>query len=201
MCVRHLLTGMVFIIPLLMATFAMPLHASEQSEIRNHAIELRLTIARLEQDLRHRLRDAINTAPDKVITCKSRPRPLLDCLNGPYRALMQAPVISIRPQERSAKETRSPLQDLNKTEERFAVYTDRVNKANDLLSRAGAPLFMPAQNLTPDMDNLRKRVLQHMEDRRSSSLWLEKIIVFVSGFAVLCVVFGTLYFYLRRFRG
>ncbi|WP_143181914.1 hypothetical protein [Thalassospira sp. TSL5-1] len=187
--------------PLLMAPFIMPVHASEQSGIRNRAVELRLTIARFEQNLQHSLRDAINTTPDQVIDCKSKPRTLLECLKGPYHNLMQIPITISKAPAQSTPAPHSPLQDLDKVEERFAIYTDRVNAANDLLSRAGAPLFVPARNLTPDMDDLRKRVLAYMQDRRSGSLWREKIVVFVSGFAVLCAVFGMLYFYLRRFRG
>lgn len=200
MCLRHLLSNITTIL-LLTVVFIIPAHASEQSDIRNKAIELRITIARFELDLQQSLQNALDTASDQVIACKSKPRTLQACLTGPYHTLMQPPITMIKARTQSAKTTNSPLQDLETVEERFAIYTDRVNTANDLLSRAGAPLFIPARNLTPDMDNLRKRVLGYMEDRRSRSLWREKLVVFACGIAVLCAVFGGLYFYLRRFRG
>ncbi|WP_133125738.1 hypothetical protein [Thalassospira marina] len=188
-------------IPLLVAASGLPVRASEQSDIRNEALELRMNIARFEKDLQHSLRDAIQTAPDRVIQCKTHPATLKECLSGPYRSLTRA-TVTIKPSPAIGTDSPNrPLLDLGAAEERFALYNERVNKTNDLLSRAGLPLFVPERDLTPDMDELRKHILVYMENRQASSLRFEKITLFAGGLAVLCAIFGGLYLYLRRFRG
>jgi len=195
----RLLTGMVLVI-LFMMPFAHSGMASEQSDIRNNAIQLRLTIARFDLDLQKRIRDALQAAPDRVIHCKNGPDTLANCFAGPYRNLAR-PAVTLKSGSIDQDAASTPLNDVRTAEERYALYNERMNKTNDLLSRAGLPLYIPQRDLTPDIDDLRKRILTYMENRQTSDLRYEKLYLILGVLAVLAAIFGALYLLLRRFKG
>ncbi|OSQ39593.1 hypothetical protein TMES_06185 [Thalassospira mesophila] len=195
----QMLTSILLLIVCLVC-FATPGITSEQSDISNDAVQLRLTISRFDNDLQKHLKKALQTGPERIIQCQNHPDTLENCLSGPFRDLPKPPV-TIRHDTSGPNSKPTPLVDLRAAEERFALYTDRVNTTNDLLSRAGLALFVPPRDLTPDIDDLRKRVLAVIENRHEDDLLFEKFVLIAGMLVVLAGIFGGLYLCLRRFKG
>lgn len=193
------LTGMLLLILFITSCARLGL-ASDQSDIRNNATQLRLTIARFDQDRQKQLKNALKIAPDRVIQCKNSPETLENCLTGPYQDLTRDAVI-LKPGADNENATSTPLTDVRAAEDSYALYNDRMNKTNDLLSRAGLALYVPQRELTPDIDDLRKRILAYMQDRMADDLRYEKFFLVLWALGVLAAIFGGLYLYLRRFKG
>ncbi|MFH1804987.1 MAG: hypothetical protein ABID63_08880 [Pseudomonadota bacterium] len=170
--------------------------AADYETIRDDAGELRLKIAELDAELRAHLRKAMARTGGREIECNGDLKSLADCVNAEEPGLLDVEISISRPDN-----TQNPLNDLAATEERYVLYVTRMNRTNDLLSKAGALLFMPEEDdITADMDRLRRMTVVYVGQQPQRDLRTQQAIM-IGGIALaLLVIFAMIFIATRALR-
>ena len=79
--------------------------------------------------------------------------------------------------------------------------SNRLNKTNDLLSRAGAKMYRTSFDITPEMDQLRRQVIVYVERKQEYDLRLNQAMLIAGVTLVLIAIFAMIFFATRRIRG
>jgi|TARA_R100001509_G_scaffold54765_1_gene30070 hypothetical protein len=170
-------------------------------KIESSSKNVRIRIAELDQQLRTHLQEAVEKFGDRQIECgaSGEKKSLSDCIAEDDDNLTQAKLSIARAKDRDAEE--SPLDELAATEERFAMFIERLNKTNDLLSRAGATMYRTSFDITPEMDQLRRQVIVYVERKQEYDLRLNQAMLIAGVTLVLIAIFAMIFFATRRIRG
>lgn len=197
-----------FVIPLVLILAASlvavwPSVALEEGvgEIEDSSRQMRQRIAELDQQLQTHLQNALEQYGDRQIECGSsaEKKSLSDCLRENRDNLTRTRISIIRNDDQDKEH--NPLDDLAATEERFALFNERVNKANDLLSRAGAGMYRASFDITPEMDKLRRQAIAYAERKQAYDLRLNQALLIAGVTVVLIAIFAVIFFAMRRIRG
>ncbi len=187
-----ILAGSVFI--------AWPTMALDQDDatIKQSARDIRVQVAELDQQLREHLRKALDEYGERSVECgedQSR-KSLAECVEGDASDLTQTTITVAT----AGPDDEDFLDDLSDTEERFALFTDKMNRANDLLARAGAKLYMKSLDVAPEMDQLRRDVIVHVERKRAHDLRTKQALLIATIVLVLMTIFSLIFMVIQRFR-
>ncbi|OSQ44301.1 hypothetical protein [Thalassospira alkalitolerans] len=170
----------------------------DTGKIEKISKQVRVQIAELDQQLQAYLSDALEQFGDRPIECGGNidKKSLSDCMREDYGDLAQ-PALSI---VRNNKADDNPMDELAATEERFAMFNERLNKINDLLSRAGAKLYRTSFDITPEMDQLRRQVIVYVERKQEYNLRLKQAMLIGAVAVALIFIFALIFLLLRRVR-
>lgn len=187
-----ILAGSVFI--------AWPTMALDQDDdnIKQSARDIRVQVAELDQQLREHLRKTLREYGERFVECgedKSR-KSLAECVEDDASDLTQTTITVAT----SGPNEDDFLGDLSDTEERFALFTDKMNRANDLLAHAGATLYMKSLDVAPEMDQLRRDVIIHVERKRAHDLRTKQAMLIATIVLVLMAIFSMIFMVIKRFR-
>ena len=168
------------------------------ADIRETAREIRLRISELDQQLKEHLRKAIEEYGDRPVECSDEnPRSTLaECVEADANDLTRTAITIAR-----AGDTEDDLTgDLADTEERFALFTQQMNKTNDLLARAGAKLYMNSLDVGPEMDQLRHNVIAYIELKQANELRTKQALLIATVAIILLAIFSLIFAVIQRFR-
>ncbi|SIS73035.1 hypothetical protein SAMN02744133_10255 [Thalassospira xiamenensis M-5 = DSM 17429] len=170
-------------------------------KIESSSKNVRIRIAELDQQLQTHLREAVEKFGDRQIECgkSAEKKPLSDCIAEDGDDLTQTRLSIARTKDGDVKD--GPLDELAATEERFAMFIERMNKTNDLLSRAGATMYRTSFDITPEMDQLRRQVIAYVERKQEYDLRLNQAMLIAGVTLVLIAIFAMIFFATRRIRG
>lgn len=169
----------------------------DAQNIHVEAGKLRLQIAKFEGNLLTHLQQALDETPNRIITCEGELKSFYNCVHHKHAELLSIPLTIL---ETTRKGQDSPLEDLRAAEERYAIYIDRMNKANDLISQAGGTLFIPDKSLTPEIDRLRKRIIEYVEQRQEHSMHDQRMMMIGGIVLVLLVIFGAIFLLMHKIK-
>lgn len=170
----------------------------EDEKIKQSARDIRVQVADLDQQLREHLRKALEEFGERSVECgedRSR-KSLSECVEVDASDLTQTTITIAT----SGPDEEDFLGDLSDTEERFALFTDKMNRANDLLARAGAKLYMKSLDVAPEMDQLRRDVIVHVERKRANDLRTKQALLIATIVLVLMAIFSLIFMVIQRFR-
>ena len=197
-----------FVVPLVLILAASvfgvwPSFALERDvgKIEDSSKQVRLRIAELDQQLQTHLQNALEQFGDRQIECgrSAEKKSLSDCLREDEDNLTRTKLSIIRSNEQDEED--NPLHDLAATEERFALFNERLNKTNDLLSRAGAKMYRTSFDITPEMDQLRRQAISYVERKQEYDLRLNQALLIGGVTLVLVAIFALIFLAMRRIRG
>lgn len=168
------------------------------TDIRETARDIRLRVSELDRQLKEHLRKALLEYGDRQVECsEDKPRTTLaECVEADAGDLTKT-VITIA---RAGDKENDPSGDLADTEERYALFTQQMNKTNDLLARAGAKLYLNSLDVTPEMDQLRRNVIAFIELKQANDMRVEQAVLIATIAAILIGIFGVIFVVLQRFR-
>ena len=170
----------------------------ETEKIKETAREIRLNIAELDQQLKEHLRKAIEEYGNRPLECTpGAPRKSLsECIEDEGQDLTQTTITVARSNDRDD----DPMGDLADTEERFALFIEKMNKTNDLLAGAGAKLYRSGFDITPEMDQLRRNVIVYVERKQTRDLRTKQAMLIAAVAIILIGIFAVIFAVIRRFR-
>ncbi len=206
--VREMSFLLRFVVPLILilvaSVFAVwPSFALEGDvgKIEDSSKQVRLRIAELDQQLQTHLQNALEQFGDRQIECgrNAEKKSLSDCLHEGGDNLTRTKLSIVRSNEQDEED--NPLDDLAATEERFAMFNERLNKTNDLLSRAGAKMYRASFDITPEMDQLRRQAIAYVERKQEYDLRLKQALLIAGVTLILIAIFAMIFFAMRRIRG
>lgn len=171
----------------------------DTGKIEKISKQVRVQIAELDQQLQAYLNDALEQFGDRPIECGGNidKKSLSDCVMEDASNLTQ-PALSIVRNNKANDD--NPMDELAATEERFAMFNERLNKINDLLSRAGAKLYRTSFDITPEMDQLRRQVIVYVERKQEYNLRLKQAMLIGAVAVALIFIFALIFLLLRRVR-
>lgn len=73
------------------------------------------------------------------------------------------------------------------------MFIERLNKTNDLLSRAGATMYRTSFDITPEMDQLRRQVIVYVERKQEYDLRLNQAMLIAGVTLVLIAIFAMIF--------
>ena len=179
---------------------AWPSMALDQNstDIRETARDIRLRVSELDRQLKEHLRKALEEYGNRTVECSDeKPRTTLaECVEADASDLTKITITIAR----AGDQKDDPAGDLADTEERYALFTQQMNKTNDLLARAGAKLYLNSLDVTPEMDQLRRNVIAFIELKRANDLRTEQALLIATIAIILIGIFGVIFVVLQRFR-
>ncbi len=167
-------------------------------DIRETAREIRLRVSELDQQLKEHLRKTLEEYGNRSVECwadKTRTT-LAECVKADANDLTKTAITVARAGDNEDDLTG----DLADTEERYALFTQQMNKTNDLLARAGAKLYLNSFDVTPEMDQLRRNVIAFIELKRANELRTKQAILIATIVIILIAIFTLIFVVLKRFR-
>ena len=187
-----ILAGSIFV--------AWPTMALDQDDtsIRDTALDIRLKISDLDQQLKEHLRRALEEFGTRPVECTTdQPRKSLSkCIEEDARDLTRTTITIAS----SGGDDADLLDDLADTEERFALFTREMNKTNDLLARAGAKLYLTSLDVAPEMDQLRRDVIVFIERKQAYELRTKQALLIATVAIILIAIFSLIFAVIQRFR-
>lgn len=170
----------------------------ETDKIEETAREIRLRISQLDQQLKEHLRKALEEFGDRPVECvpDQARKSLSDCIRDEGNELTEVTITIAE----SNKRDDDPLGDLSDTEERFALFIEKLNKTNDLLAGAGATLYRSSLDITPEMDQLRRNVIVYVERKQTRDLRTKQAILIATVAIILIAIFALIFAVIRRIR-
>lgn len=179
---------------------AWPTMALDQGDrsIRDTARDVRLRISELDQQLKDHLRRALVEFGNRQVECGTdhQQKTLSDCVETDARHLTQTTITITSAGQKDA----DLLNDLSDTEERFALFTREMNETNDLLARAGAKLYLTSLDVAPEMDQLRRDVIDYIERKQAYELRTKQAILIATVALILTAIFSMIVLLIQRFR-
>ena len=171
---------------------------SQTDQIKETAREIRLQISQLDLQLKEHLRKALEEFGDRPVECAPNEarQSLSDCIAEDGDTLTHTTITVAK----VSKQDDDPLGDLKDTEERFALFTEQLNKTNDLLASAGATLYRSGFDITPEMDQLRRNVIVYVERKQANDLRTKQALLIATVAIILIAIFGLIFAVIRRFR-
>ena len=171
---------------------------NQTDQIKETAREIRLQISQLDLQLKKHLRKALEEFGDRPVECapNEAPQSLSDCIAEDGDTLTHTTITVAK----VSKQDDDPLGDLKDTEERFALFTEQLNKTNDLLASAGATLYRSGFDITPEMDQLRRNVIVYVERKQANDLRTKQALLIATVAIILIAIFGLIFAVIRRFR-
>ncbi|MCC9624326.1 hypothetical protein LPB41_21805 [Thalassospira sp. MA62] len=171
---------------------------STTRKIEERARDIRQQLAELDGTLIEHLRSALDEFGDRSV----------DCVAGEERITLRECIETQEPDlitrtftiAKANKDDGEPIGDLADTEERFALFTDEMNRANDLLARAGAKLYRGGFDVTPEMDQLRRDVIVYIERKQQRDLRAEQALMIAAVCVILIAIFSIIFLIIRRFK-
>lgn len=175
----------------------MALDQGDQS-IRDTARDVRLRISQLDQQLKDHLRRVLAEFGNRQVECGAdqQRKTLSDCIESDARHLTRTTITIASAGQNDA----DLLDDLSDTEERFALFTREMNETNDLLARAGAKLYLTSLDVAPEMDQLRRDVIDYVERKQAYELRTKQAILIATVALILTAIFSMIFLLIQRFR-
>ena len=170
----------------------------DDTSIRDTALDIRLKISDLDQQLKEHLRRALEEFGTRPVECTTdQPRKSLSkCIEEDARDLTRTTITIAS----SGGDDADLLDDLADTEERFALFTREMNKTNDLLARAGAKLYLTSLDVAPEMDQLRRDVIVFIERKQAYELRTKQALLIATVAIILIAIFSLICAVIQRFR-
>lgn len=172
--------------------------SNDTDDIRRTAREIRLRLSELDGQLKDHLRRALVEFGDRPVACPGSAvrKSLLECIREQEMDLTRTP-ITIATADRNKED---PMADLTDTEERFALFTEHMNRTNDLLASAGARLYRNSLDIAPEMDQLRRNVIVYVDRKRTHDLRAKQAVLIATVTLVLIGIFTLIFMVVRRLR-
>jgi len=170
----------------------------DNDNIQETAREIRVHISELDRQLKEHLRKALDEYGERPVECatdESR-KTLAECINDDANNLTKT-TITI---SHSSANDEDLIGDLSDTEERFALLTQEMNRTNDLLARAGAPLYLSSLDVAPEMDQLRRNVIIYIERRQANELRTKQALLIATVAIILVAIFSLIFAVIQRIR-
>ncbi|MHC8494787.1 hypothetical protein ACTU44_18985 [Thalassospira sp. SM2505] len=168
------------------------------SEIRSTARDIRLQVSELDKQLKEHLRKALEEYGNRAVECSDdQPRATLsECVEADANSLIKTTITIARAGDNEDDLTG----DLADTEERYALFTQQMNKTNDLLARAGARLYLSGLDVAPEMDQLRHNVIAYIELKQANELRTKQALLIATVAIILIAIFSLIFAVIQRFR-
>ncbi|MBX2829667.1 MAG: hypothetical protein KTR23_00580 [Rhodospirillales bacterium] len=170
----------------------------DNDNIQETARDIRVRISELDRQLKEHLRKALEEYGERPVECAPNDsgKSLAECINDDANNLTKI-TITISHISENEEEL---IGDLSDTEERFALFTQEMNRTNDLLARAGATLYLNGFDVAPEMDQLRRNVIVYIEQKQANELRTKQALLIATVAIILVAIFSLIFAVIQRIR-
>ncbi|MEQ9347553.1 MAG: hypothetical protein RIG26_14025 [Thalassospira sp.] len=170
----------------------------DNDNIQETARDIRLRLSELDLQLKEHLRKALEEYGDRPVECSAdqTSKTLAECVETDPSGLTQTTITIAHTYENDE----NLMGDLSDTEERYALFTQEMNKTNDLLARAGAKLYLNSLDVAPEMDQLRRNVIIYIERKEANELRTKQALLIATVAIILVAIFSLIFAVIQRIR-